>query len=226
MARLSDNYTKREQKQSRVFTCELYPDSSSYDCDMLLRRLSYYWDKYYYILHDKDVYTEEDYDKYLSENKYEPDWVIGQRKKPHYHVIGVNGSPCMLGRAAKKFGVPSNHVQPVQKFKNTVQYLIHLNNPNKYQYEPEEIITNDESLPTILKRKQEAEEKADMLLQFILTSDVCSITELSKYAIKNHLWDELRRGQHIYTALLNEKRFINESYNCRNQANEIQAEGQ
>lgn len=216
MARLSENYTKREQKQSRVFTCEIYPDSESYDCNMLLRRLSSYWDKFYYILHDKDIYTEEDWDKYYQNNKKEPAWQIGDLKKPHYHVIAVNSSPCMLGRAAKKFDLPSNQVQTVQKFKNAVQYLIHLNNPNKYQYEPEEIVTNDESLPTILKRKQEAEEKADMLLQFILTSDICTITELSKYAIKNHLWDELRRGQHIYTALLNEKRYNNESYDRRN----------
>ena len=226
MARLTENYTKREQKQGRTFTCELYPDSQSYDCELLLNRLSYYWEKFYYILHDKDVYTEGDYDKFLSNNKYEPDWVIGQLKKPHYHVIGYSSSPCMLGRAAKKFGVPSNSVQKVEKFKEAVQYLIHINHPNKYQYSPEEIITNDESLPTILKRKQEAEEKADMLFTFILESDVVTITELSKFAIKNHLWDELRRGQHIYTALINEKRFANECSNRRNKADKIQASEQ
>lgn len=220
MARESSNYSAREQKQSRCFQCELYPDSTSYDCELLLNRLSSFWEKFYYILHDKDIYTEDDFDKYFSNNKKEPEWQIGDLKKPHYHVIGYVSSPCMLGRAAKKFGVPSNMVQKVEKFKEAVQYLIHLNHPNKYQYLLEEIVTNDESLPTILRRKQEAEEKADMLLSFILTTDVCTITELSKYAIKNHLWDELRRGQHIYTALLNEKRYMkNESFPCGSQVN-------
>lgn len=207
MARLSDNYTKREQKQGRSFTTEFYPDSSSYDCQLLLNRLPYYWEKYYYILHDKDVYTVDDYDKYVTENKEEPIWSVGDLKKAHYHVIGYTSSPCMLGRAAKNFGVPSSNVFKVERHKEAVQYLIHLNHPNKYQYLPEELITNDTNIATILKKKQEAEEKADQLLTFILTTDVCTITELSKYAIKNHLWDELRRGQHIYTALMNEKLF-------------------
>lgn len=213
MPRLTDNYTTREQKQARAFTCELYPDSTSYDCEMLLRRLPSFWEKFYYILHDKDIYTEEDFDKYFSNNKKEPEWQIGDLKKAHYHVIGFQSSPCMLGRAGKKFGIPSSGVFKVEKFKEAIQYLIHMNHPNKYQYLPEEIVTNDESISSILRRKQEAEEKADLLLQFILTSEVCSITELSKYAIKNHLWDELRRGQHIYTALINEKRYSqHESY--------------
>lgn len=206
MGRLSENYTKREQKKGRAWTCVIYPDSTEYDCETLLNRLDSFWERWYYILHDQDTYTDDDLDKYTVEHKGEyPDWKIGDKKKPHYHVVAYVSSPCMLGRAAKKFGVESNNVQPVSKLKDMVQYLIHLNNPNKYQYRPEEVISNDNSLSTMLTKTLDTEEKAGQLLDYIFTSGCYSMRQLSQFALENHLWDELRRGQHLYGLLLKEQ---------------------
>lgn len=216
MARLKKDYTQRELKESRCFLALIYPDSEAYDCEIVLNRLPYYWDNFYYILHDKDVYLELDYDKYVAENGKEPDWKIGDLKKPHYHLIGYC-SPTTLGRAATKFGLPSNYVQVAEKpLKDNVQYLIHIKEPWKFQYSEEEIITNDGQISTKLRVKVDAEEKASMLLEVIFTSEICSITELSQYAIKNHCWDELRRGQHIYSNLIREKQVM-----ARNEYKEI-----
>lgn len=216
MARLKKDYTPRELKESRCFLALIYPDSEAYDYEIVLNRLPYYWDNFYYILHDKDVYLELDFDKYVAENGKEPEWKIGDLKKPHYHLIGYC-SPTTLGRAATKFGLPSNYVQVAEKpLKDNVQYLIHRKEPWKYQYAEEEIITNDGQVSTKLRVKVDAEEKASMLLEAIFSSEICSITELSQYAIKNHCWDELRRGQHIYSNLIREKQVM-----ARNEYKEI-----
>ena len=208
MARLKKGYTPRELKESRCFLALIYPDSDAYDCDLIINRLPYYWDNFYYIFHDKDVYLELDHDKFVAENSREPDWKIGDPKKPHYHLIGYC-SPTTLGRAATKFGLPSNYVQVAERsLKDNVQYLIHLKEPWKYQYSEEEIITNDGQISIKLRVKVDAEEKAAILLEAILSSDICSITELSQFAIKNHCWDELRRGQHIYSNLIREKQYF------------------
>lgn len=208
MARLKKDYTPRELKTSRCFLAVIYKDSESYDCELILNRLPYYWDNFYYILHDKDVYLELDYDKYVSENQKEPEWKIGDLKKPHYHLIGYC-SPTTLGRAATKFGLESNYVQVAEKpLKDNIQYLIHRKEPWKYQYTEEEIITNDGEISTKLRVKVDAEEKAALLLEAIFTSEIYTISELSQYAIRNHCWDELRRGQHIYTNLLKEKQLF------------------
>lgn len=206
MARPRKTYTKREEQEGRCFLTVIYPDSEIYDFQIILNRLPYYWDKYYYILHDKDVYLEYDWDKYIEDHGTEPDWKIGDLKKPHYHLIGYC-SPTILGRAAQKFGLPSNYVMKADKIlKDNVQYLIHIKEPWKHQYLKEEVISNDEEIEKLFKVKKEAEEKAEILLNALFSTDMCSITELSEYALKNGCWDELRRGQHIYSQLIREKR--------------------
>lgn len=211
--RAKSNYTPREKKEDRKFCCILYPDSTEYDCDLLLNRLSSFWQKFWYIRHNRDTYHETDYDLYVLQNGKEPEWKIGDLKKPHYHVVAYVDAPCLLGRAAKKFGIPSNDVQECRNLKSSVRYLIHKDHPYKYQYEMEEIITNDpDSLPTILKDQLDATEKAKILFDYIQSSACTSITQLSSFAIQTKTWDELRRGQHLYTALFYERQ--KEIYNA------------
>lgn len=224
MSRAKKSYTNREEQEGRCFLAIIYPDSESYDCELILNRLPYYWDNFYYILHDKDVWLENDWDKYIADNGKEPDWKIGELKKPHYHLIGYT-SPTILGRAAKKFGLDSNFVQKADKpLKDNVQYLIHIKEPWKYQYGEAEIITNDPDLNKKLTIKQDTEEKATILLDAIFTTEICSISELSKYAIQHHCWDELRRGQHIYSQLIKEKRESSIRYELNKRKRELNYE--
>lgn len=207
MARLSKAYSAREKKTSRCFTAILYDGMEGCEFEPI-NRLPYFWDLYYAIRHDRDVYHESDYDKYLVDhNGEEPEWKIGDLKKPHYHFIGYSSSPVMLGRAATKFGIPSQYVQIVHNKNDAIQYLVHLNNPDKFQYSIDEVITNDEKIQAILTRVPSTEEKASILTDFIFSPDCFSMESLVKFAIASHCWDELRRGQHIYTQLLREKRF-------------------
>ena len=198
----------RETEEGKNFLCIIYPDSESYDYQLILNRLESFWDKWYYIYHDKDFYTELDKDRYETRNKEKAPFEVGEIKKPHYHIIGSLNSSRTLANASTKFGIPSNMVERVGNFKKSVQYLIHANNPEKYQYDKKEIITNDDELEKVLKMKSSDTEKAKTLLEFIETNLYVNMTSLTHFAITNNCWDELRRGQHIYSQLVKEQNQI------------------
>lgn len=204
MGRPSKSYTDREKKEGRVFQCLLWEEEfTPEELQCKLNRLNYYWEKYYYIKHDKDVYTEHDADKWNLEHGTDEPFPheIGEVKKPHYHCIGVC-SPALLGRAAIKFDLPSHRVQKVDKKKSAIRYLIHLDNPEKHQYLPEEIVTNDLDVESYLKQNQDSMSKAKILLGYIYQKNYVSFSMLTSFALENDCWDELRRGQHLFTSVL------------------------
>lgn len=213
MGRKSKNYSDRESEQGRCFEAIIYPDSEEYDCDIILNRLFYYWDKAFWKLHDKDTYSELEVDEWKANHKSEEcPFNVGDKKKAHWHIIGYCGSPMLLGRAASKFGIPSNYVQKVKNQKRSVQYLIHLNNPEKYQYESSEIHTfnvDDSELKKYLRGDTDSMDKAKLLFDFISGQDYVSMETLINFSFESGTWDELRRGQHIFTTLIKEKASVN-----------------
>ena len=207
MGRPKVSYSDRELKQSRNFTAIVYPDSEDYDYHLILNRLSSFWDKFYYILHDKDCYLESDYEKWIADNKSDDvPFQPGELKKPHYHIVVSHNDPVILGRAAKKFGLSSNYVQTVHKLKPAVQYLIHLNNPEKFQYSPSDIVTSDSNISYLLNSELCSMDKARLIIDYINGCEHVTISKVASYCLQEGLWDELRRGQHIFSALINEKR--------------------
>ena len=135
----------RETEEGKNFLTVIYPDSESYDCELLLNRLEAFgWDKWYYILHDQDFYTERDIDRWETRNKEPAPFKDGELKKPHYHIIACMESSRTLLNAAKKFGVPTNMVERVRCLKDSIQYLTHQNysESEKHHYTEDQIITN------------------------------------------------------------------------------------
>lgn len=206
MGRKSKQYSEREQQQGRAFTCIVYPDSNDYDCEIVLNRVQFYWSKAYYILHDCDTYSENDIDEWQSKNPAEVcPFAVGEVKKPHYHIIGCSDAPCTLGRAATKFGIPSNYVQRVKSLKGSVRYLIHKDNSEKYQYERDNIQlinVDQKELNKFMRMEIDTMEKAQKLFNFIQCSERVSLTQVTKFSLENDCYDELRRGQHLYTSLI------------------------
>lgn len=210
MARPSKNYSKREEKQDRKFACIFYDDD---DIEFKLNRLQYFWDLFWYIKHDSDVWTETDSDTWPIDHNGDPfPYVIGSLKKPHYHVVAYSNNPVTLGRAAIKFDIPSNRVQAVKSLKGAVRYLIHLDDPGKFQYDSSFLISNDPDLDKKLKIEKSVDDKATLLLDIITNSkSYIPLSTLSVWALKNGCWDEFRRGQHLFISLLSE----HNSYYCK-----------
>ena len=90
---------------------------------------------YSYIIHDKDIYTEEDEEK-------NPDHKAGELKPQHIHLVMrfENNQPQDSKYVAKWFGIQENFVNKIHgKFSDAVLYQTHRNCPDKYQYPEEEV---------------------------------------------------------------------------------------
>lgn len=91
---------------------------------------------YAYIIHDKDVYTKADEE----ENEEHRDGLL---KPSHIHCFVRLEGPREIEQVAKWFGVKSNYIQKCRSsFSKCLQYLIHKNDKNKYQYDVSEVVSN------------------------------------------------------------------------------------
>ena len=98
-------------------------------------------DKWAYILHDKDIYHEED-------ELNDPTKKAGDKKPPHWHIVLQFKSAVEIGVISKWFGVPENFIEVPKgfgrdKFLDCVQYLTHEDQKQqdlgKYRYPDEEV---------------------------------------------------------------------------------------
>lgn len=158
-------------KKFRSFAGTLYPDSESYDCEHLLSIIRSKFIDWAYILHDKD--TDES----------------GVLKKPHIHWVG-RATPRCLSVVAGFLGLPENNIEVVKNFDNTVCYLIHLNDIDKYQYSPDDVESNFPNIGQLLRRRSEGQ----------IVKDLASVKmskswyDLVQYAVETDSYDVLRRN--------------------------------
>ena len=171
----------------KVFTGTIYPDSESYVYSDVLSSLNFF-DEWAFILHDKDV-TDS-----------------GELKKPHVHWVG-RGDPRTVSCVAKKLGLKENEVEHGRNFKSLIQYLVHKNDPDKFQYDWNEISSNIDCLSQYFRCVSEGR----------ICKDLCTAKlrmswyDLIEYAIEHDCYDVLRRNirliQLCWAEVLPEKRF-------------------
>lgn len=148
--------------------------------------------KYARILHDRDK----------TEN--------GEKKKNHYHVIIYIGkNPRNRKSIAKETGIEENYIEGCNK-DNMLLYLIHYNNPEKTQYDVEEIDGEmQKDLINIIKSKNEYQkDKLEEILSYIINNKT-TITDVTKYCIKSNYYEILKQNQYLITKIIQER-------NCKN----------
>ena len=74
----------------------------------------------------------------------------------HYHIVIKFKSVTRFETIKNKF--PYGNIENSRSLKNSIQYLIHMNSPEKVQYSPESIITNSKELNKYLIRSKVSEE--------------------------------------------------------------------
>ena len=102
--------------KKRNWSMILYDDSCSKDWEEYLISTGV---PFSYAYHDKDL-TE-----------------IGEKKKPHYHVLICYDGPTTYNTAhelAIRVGAANGVIQPVASVRGMVRYFCHLDNADKYQY--------------------------------------------------------------------------------------------
>lgn len=95
------------------------------------------------IAHEKDIVTLEDVEKSPWKNL-----VIGKLKPRHFHIAIRTNDTRKLEDIANWFGIPVQYVELVgqkeklptnKRFDRIFSYLVHANNPEKYQYDPRNV---------------------------------------------------------------------------------------
>ena len=89
---------------------------------------------YALIVHDKDVLTHVDEGTGI---------ITEEPKKTHKHIVLEAKNPVSFGAMVRRF--EGAHIETIKYKKSAYQYLVH-NSPKskeKYQYSPDEIISND-----------------------------------------------------------------------------------
>lgn len=90
--------------------------------------------------HDKDIYTQEDYEKWERKNENKPEWKVGDFKKPHYHVLIHFNGPTTYNNIKNICDMIGATI-PKKVYSNAgyYKYLCHLENDDKAKYEPKDI---------------------------------------------------------------------------------------
>lgn len=117
------NPPSQTPKKSRNFSAVFYPESS--DLNEVIKFLEP--SKFFHILHDKDL-TES-----------------GEPKKEHWHFIFTYGNPrsetAVRDRLSYFLGFQAQ-VEAISSLRSMCRYLIHLDNPEKVQYDSASVVTN------------------------------------------------------------------------------------
>lgn len=74
----------------------------------------------------------------------------------HYHLVLKFGANTRFETVKNKF--PYGNIENSKSVRNSIQYLIHMNSPEKYQYDPTDIITNSKELNKYLLRSKVSDE--------------------------------------------------------------------
>lgn len=106
-----------------IYEIELYEVSETAQFDIVFNLVKILFNdiEFVYIKHDKDTFED------------------GKPKKPHYHLLLVFPRERSINKIAEQLHVPVNLIQWKAYLDKAVQYLIHMNNPEKAQYECEQL---------------------------------------------------------------------------------------
>ena len=158
---------KRKGKRTRAWTAVVYPESAPENWkeilgDELVQSMVS-------PLHDKDV---------------EP---TGEEKKPHYHVVISFSNPTTYENAKEVFEkigavVPPEKESRVKDFRQMARYLCHLDQPNKYQYDPAEVVTFGAiDYADLIMSASELDSVVDEMCDFIDKYKIVSFTRFARY---------------------------------------------
>lgn len=180
---------KELKTKNRYFCAVLYEDDPNFN--KYLENIKKKFLEVTYIRHDRDIKENED-----NEEEY---------KKAHYHVLfKVGENARYITSVAKEIEIPSNYLQGCSK-KPILMYLIHLNNPEKTQYDISEVQGELKGeLAEILFKRQPEDQKLAILMENIIKGNIRTCKQLMIFAIESGLNDLVRKYQYLLTSIVKE----------------------
>lgn len=126
------------------------------------------------ILHDKDVWSEAD-------AKKNPAHIAGTPKKAHYHALLSYKNPVSYEKVCElldSFGQP--HPQKCNDKRASYLYFLHVDRPEKYQYEKKDVRFSLTFPKRFVLSEEELKEEEDVE-EFVKFKDVRNIMEEQGY---------------------------------------------
>lgn len=170
--------------KDRKYVAMLYPEDPTHAAAMEKLKVGGY--DYAAILHDSDVHETKtaDHDK-------------GDLKKPHWHVV-IRFSPNAVWNTsvAKDLGIEVNYLQKCRNMNKALLYLVHRDDPDKYQYDLSQVFGSDALVTCLSKLLTEEDEGLRVLAIVKMVEDetgLISPTTFLKKACKDGYYSEFRR---------------------------------
>lgn len=163
---------KKQDERSRNWVVIVYPESAPNDWREILDNMHIQWIES--PLHDKDV---------------NPDGTV---KKSHWHVVlafGSKKSHKQVKEITDKLNSPIP--QKVHNMKGQVRYLVHLDNPEKYQYPVEQVIAHG-GIDVDKYFKATSGQRYDMIgemIDYVRENNIVEMKDLIDYARVNRFDD-------------------------------------
>lgn len=166
----------------------LYPseDPSHKDAfDFIIKNYS----KYAYIKHDKDVLDN------------------GELKKEHYHFLVQFPNYRWRNAIANELNITPNYLEKVRNVENSLKYLIHFNNSDKYQYDIDEVQgTLKNKLISYINTTDKTEsDKVIELLDYLDShKKFIKLSDFVRYICSINMYDIYRRSATTFVKILEE----------------------
>lgn len=186
-----------DKYRARVHMLLLYPDNENH-VEVLSKIMKSY--DYAGITHDKDVWTEDD-------EKKNPEHKVGELKKEHIHIVLRTPNATWNTAICKELGLEEKFCEQVKNIDRALQYLIHYNEPDKTQYQVDDVYggLRTKLAESIQKQEKSEGEKVVELIKYIKESErILSITEFAEHCAKNGYWAEFRRSGAIFVKIIEE----------------------
>lgn len=176
---------KNENYRSRKHGLLLYPEDATH-VEALEKIKSY---DYALICHDKD-----------KDDK-------GELKKAHWHVVINFKQGRWRNAVAKELGITPNYIREIGNEERALEYLIHFNEEEKFQYPIKEV---EGPLKKKLERyiqqddTPEEDKVEGMIAHIISQTKRVKVTEFALYCAQKGVWDVFRRSSVIFCKILDE----------------------
>lgn len=130
----------------------------------------------------------------------------GVLKKEHSHVVVSFPRQKDLSALARELDVEENLIEPVRNKIASYRYLVHLDDPSQFQYDPSLIFgTLAESTVAIISSGSTEEEKVKSLLVLLDSMPKpCSYRRFLIACCDAHLYSTFRRLGHVLKELMDE----------------------
>lgn len=176
--------------KSRSFAMVLYPYEDYTHSLALQKAMETY--NFAYIEHDSDIYEEdgEDHKK-------------GDKKKIHGHLVLKFENARHKSKIAKELEIEENYIQK-SNFVAYTRYLIHKDDPSKFQYKEKNIVTN---IPTEVKaalnlKSDYKRHGTQIVIEYIQANRLTSFYKLVIWAKDNGLLEEITKNAYLYKNML------------------------